>query len=197
MSVYFLLLENVCVSELRLNIVLNPSTARNLRFSRSADVRPALEAECFGRVLKGDHTYVTLDDKAALKGVMTITTINTPALSESELCRDREERTENTCVKYQPSKTLTLNRAQKRKHIFPQTQEFVADPVATHHTHTTPHFITRYIHLPWVRAVPVDAVSLRGGEPSTDAQRHTHQTHQIHISSSRRESDYLQLGLIN
>lgn len=34
-----------------------------------------------------------------------------------------------------------------------------------------------------VGAVPVDAVSLRGGEPSTDAQRQTHQKHQIHFFS--------------
>lgn len=74
--------------------MLNPSTARNLLFSRSADVRPALEPDCFGRVLKGDHTHVTLDDKGALKGVVIVTTINTTAVSESELCRDREERTE-------------------------------------------------------------------------------------------------------
>lgn len=60
-------------------------------------MRPALEADCFGRVSKDDHTYVTLDDKEALKGVMNITKINTTALSESELRRDREER---TCVKH-------------------------------------------------------------------------------------------------
>lgn len=52
------------------------------------------QPDCFGRVLTGDHTYVTLDDKGASKGVMIVTTINTTAVSERELCQDREERTE-------------------------------------------------------------------------------------------------------
>lgn len=54
LSVYFLLLENVCVSDLRLNIVLNLSTAHHLLFSRPADARLALEPDPLGRALKGE-----------------------------------------------------------------------------------------------------------------------------------------------
>lgn len=60
--------------------------------------------------------------------------------------------------------------------------------------HTRTHSDTRTDqHLLWIGAVPVDAVSLRTGEPRTDAQRQTHKIHKIHIASSPRETHQVQL----
>lgn len=67
-------------------------------------------------------------------------------VSERELCQDREEWTENTCVKFQSSQTLTLNRAPQRKGTFPQTEQSVVDPVPTHHVDTYAHNPTLHRH---------------------------------------------------
>lgn len=135
-----------------------------------------------------NHTCVTFDDKGAFGRQETETTTHIVAGLRARVVAALTEHMRKISIK----SNINSEARPAEEALIPANRKVSGWPPDPHTTsvctHTTPHFITRrQICLPWVRAVPVDAVSLRGGEPSADAQRHTHQTHQIHLFSSPQE----------